>query len=552
MRKGLVNIPVVAGEKPEDRVSAFRAGNRTFFWEPYPWQRRVLEAIRSKSTVAVISSNKIGKSCCVINILISWLLGYEPWSPVEKDDPEAVLEYGQYYRVSSLGIRPPVNLIFTGEDWKLHIGRVLVPELKKWAPRGWYETKKNEQGTEYYWNWNNKSTLTIMSYSQDDDLFESFRAQGVVMDEPPPKTKYAAMSRGLLLDCGKTLMSLTPLKEAWILDEIVLSGRRDIGIVDGLNITDNPDLYQGDLNLLGEMGLSEDQKKMFFDLLLYENKKKAIPVTDRGRGAEKYLEALIEKVNKEQLLEDKISKLKILKFIKDIDPSDVPPRIFGLFKHLVGRVLKSFDMNIHRIKTFEIPTDWPVVPMIDFHLSTPQMVSYFAVNKQDLHFCIGEVWANISGDEVADDIIRKKNRYSWNISDVYIDPLSKGDVSYLKNRIGSDLKDTYSIIEEKLGHHGITLHVASKDKESGIINLNTMLKGVNGMPTLYFFDTCERFLYEVQRWVFDDAGKPSKEGSDHACENTYRYTLVGNNYESHKINPLPKRQYTSPGAWLGA
>ena len=80
-----------------------------------------------------------------------------------------------------------MNLILTGEDWKLHIGRTLVPELKKWAPDGWYTTKKNEQGTEYFWEWKNKSTLTIMSYSQEDDLFESFRAQGLLMDEPPPK-----------------------------------------------------------------------------------------------------------------------------------------------------------------------------------------------------------------------------------------------------------------------------------------------------------------------------------------------------------------------------
>jgi len=296
MRRGFVSVPTAVGETPGDRVAAFRAANLTFFWKPYLWQERVLRAIREKSTVAVISSNKIGKTASVINILISWALGYEPWSPCGKDDPEAVLEYGHYYRRSSLGINPPVNLILTGEDWKLHIGRVLVPELKKWAPRGWYETKKNEQGVEYLWDWNNKSTLTIMSYSQDDDLFESFRAQGVIMDEPPPKTKYSAMSRGLLLDCGKTLMSLTPLKEAWILDEIVLSGRRDIGIVDGLNITDNPDLYQSDLQLLGEMGLSEVQKTEFFDLLLYENVEKKTPVSDRGYTAEKYLEGILQSI----------------------------------------------------------------------------------------------------------------------------------------------------------------------------------------------------------------------------------------------------------------
>jgi hypothetical protein len=303
MRKSAIQTPVSSGETSAERIAAFKKANATFFWIPYAWQQRALAVVREKNTTAVISSNKIGKSCFTVNVGVSWLLGYEPWHPVSKDHPCAVEQYGQYYHSSSLGIKPPVNIIMTGEDWKLHIGRVLVPELKKWLPQGWYETKSNEQGVPFFWEFNNKSTLTIMSYSQDDDLFESFRAQGVLMDEPPPQSKYSAMSRGLLLDCGKTLLDLTPLKEAWILDEIVLSGRRDVGIVDGLMITDNPDLYNSDLKVLGEMGLEQEKKKKYFDLLLYENLEKKVPVTDRGRGAEKYLEENI-----------KVDKLDDLKF----------------------------------------------------------------------------------------------------------------------------------------------------------------------------------------------------------------------------------------------
>ena len=487
-------------------------------------------------------------TACVINILISWLLGYEPWTQ-GYTGPDAVIECGQSYRSSSLGIKPPVNLILTGEDWKLHCGRVLVPELKKWAPTGWYQTKKNEQGVEYYWEWNNKSTLTIMSYSQEDDLFESWRAQGVVMDEPPPKSKYSAMSRGLLLDCGKTLLSLTPIKEAWILDEIVLSGRRDIGVVDGMNITDNPDLYNSDLKMLGCMGLDDAQKQAFFDLLLYEDKPKQVPVTDRGFGAEKYLEKTVTDV---VLLDEYIGKLKILKFIKDIEPSDVPPRVFGQFKALVGRVLKEFDDNLHIVKPFEVPANWPVTVMIDFHLSTPQAVSYWAVNRQDVKFCIAETWKNISADGIADDIIRKVRGYGWQITDAFIDPLSKGDTAYMRNALGTDVRSTYNILEERLSEVGITLHVASKDKDSGIKNIQGWLKGPNGTPTVFIFDTCERHLYEVKRWVFDDDGKPSKDCSDHFCENWYRYSLTGAKFEDHVINPLPDHSYSGVSGWMGA
>lgn len=538
---------VKVADTAEERIEQFKKAHAVFYWVPYPWQHRLLAAVREKNTIAAISSNKIGKTCTVINILISWMCGYEPWNRLEGDDGDAVCENGFWYRKSSLGIKPPVNLLLTGEDWKSHIGRSLVPELKKWMPDGWCTTKKNEQGVEYQWDMYNGSTLTLMSYSQDDDLFESFRVQGVVMDEPPPKSKYSAMSRGLLLDCGKTLLSLTPLKEAWILDEIVLSGRRDIGVVDNLKITDNPDLLRSDQSVLAGLGLSIAQMKQFFRLLLYDNFEKKIPVLDRGKASIKYLEEIVP-VEKHS----EFGKLKILKFISDIDPSDVPPRVFGQFKALVGRVLKEYDPDTHVVKAFDVPTDWPVVAMIDFHLSTPQAVSYWAVNRQDVHYCIGETWANISAEEIADDIIRKKNGFSWNIEDVFIDPLSKGDTQYMKNRMGSDLKDTYSIIEEKLSIHGITLHIASKDKESGVRNLQTMLKGVNGLATLYVFENCERFQFEVQRWVFDDDGKPSKDCSDHFMENAYRYTLVGNSYEAHKINPLPvSTRPTSENSWMG-
>jgi hypothetical protein len=536
----------------DERLAEFKKNNATFFFKPYPWQRVALEKIRYKNTTAIICSNKIGKTALLENLLISWLAGYEPWEYVDKDDPDAVEIQGHYYRRSSLGIEPPVDIILTGEDWKLHIGRVLVPELKKWAPKGWYRTKKNEQGVEYLWefcdkngSWKHPSTLTLMSYSQDDALFESFRAQGVGMDEPPPKSKYKAMSRGLLLDRGKTVLSLTPIKEAWILDDIVLSDRKDIGIIDGLMITDNPDLLNNDIRTLTPY-LSTEEIASYFDLLLYEDKAKGKPVTDRGYAATSYLEKIIP-----EKAWDTIGDLRILKFIRDIDPSDVPPRIFGQFKSLVGRVLKEFDVDMHKIKPFLCPTDWPVTVMIDFHLSTPQAISYWAVNPQDCHYCIDETWEHLSADGIADDIIRKW-KSGYNIHKVFIDPLSKGDTAYMRNQLGTNIRDTYSILDEKLSKYKMTLAIASKDKESGIKNIKDQLKGPNQMPTVFIFDTCERHFFEVQRWVFDDEGKPIKE-NDHFMENWYRYTLTGAKYSAFKIKPLPPRSGSpaTHGSWMG-
>jgi len=351
------------------------------------------------------------------------------------------------------------------------------------------------------------------------------------------------MSRGLLLDNGKTLMSFTPIKEAWILDDIVLSGRKDVGIVDGLCITDNPDLYNSDYAMLDPLTAAE--KEEFFDLLLYEDKEKKKYVTDKGHAAEIYLE---EHLPLEKQAD--ISKLKILKFIKDIDPDDVPPRVFGEFKSLVGRVLKGFDTNVHLIKPFDVPTDWPVTVMIDFHLSTPQAISYWAIDKLDCHYLVAETWKNLSSGAIADDIIRKL-RGGLRIEHAYIDPLSKGDTAYMRNQLGTDIEDAFTTIYNKLSEHGITLHVASKDKVSGIRNIQEWLVGPNGRPTCFVFDDCDRHLFEVQRWIYDDNGLPQKE-NDHFCENWYRYSLTGAKYEAYHIVPLPAKQTVpSAGAWMG-
>ena len=133
-------------EKLEKRIEERKKEFLTFFFTPYKWQDRAREVIKEKNTTAIIASNKVGKTASGVNIVISWLLGYEPWSVYTGKEEDAVNIGGQYYRKSSLGIDPPVDVIITGEDWKMHIGRTLVKELKKWMPKGWYSTKKNEQG----------------------------------------------------------------------------------------------------------------------------------------------------------------------------------------------------------------------------------------------------------------------------------------------------------------------------------------------------------------------------------------------------------------------
>ena len=531
--------------KKKEVVNNYRLTNLTYFFKLYSWQKTFLELIRTHNITIAPAPNKIGKTAVGVNTVISWALGYEPWNEVKKSDAGAVRVGPRHYKPSSLGIKPPVKIRISGADWKYHLGQTVVPEIKKWAPMGAYETKKNEQGVEYYWTWKNGSTFEMLTYTQEFDISESWTGHAWWADEPPPKPMFGSMSRGIFLNNGKVFMTMTPLKEAWVLDDLVLSGRKDIAVIDGLTILDNEDLYNDEVSKLAGLGLSDADIAVYFDLLLYEDKEKEVFVLDKGKRAKMFL--------MEHCADDtRISELKLLRFVSDIEPQVAPSRLGGKFKSLIGRVLPPFDKNKHIVKPFIVPCDWPVIAMVDFHLNKPQAISFHAVNKQGVKFIIKEIWEHLSPEETADAIIRAKTRNAWRLESAYIDPLSKGDTAYMRNRMGNSLEDSFSIIERRLSEHDITLIVASKDKESGIRNILKELSGHAGIPTYYIFDICERHIFEVMRWVYDDDGKPEKTGSDHFCENWYRATLADLEYEELRPKKIHFEESRSTYAWLGA
>lgn len=527
--------------------AAFIASNRTYFFRPWRWQHRLMSMIRKMNTTIAALPNKLGKTTAGVNIVVSWALGFEPWNEVGEDHPGAVLYQKKHYAPSSLGIAPPVKIRISGEEWKYHIGQTIIPELKKWAPRGEYETRKNEQGVEYLWHWRNGSSFEVLSHTQEFDVSESWTGHGWWPDEPPPKPMYNAMSRGIFLNHGKILMTHTPLKDAWVLDELILSGRRDVGVINDLTILDNEELYEDEIARLKRLGLGDSQIATYFDLLLYEDKEHEVFVQDKGKKAIAFVEGIAPASEY-----DKLSELKLLRFVQDTDPSLSATRFGGKFKSLIGRVLKPLDVNKHFVEPFPIPTDWPMVAMIDFHLNKPQAIAYHTVSRQNVKFINKEIWEHLSPEETADAIIRDKTANAWNLEEAYIDPLSKGDTAYMRNRMGDDLQDSFSIIEERLAQHGITLFVASKDKDSGIRNINTALTGVNGTPTYFVFNTCARHLHEALRWIFGDDGKPEKSNDD-MMENWYRATLTGLVYREripHTYGPgLPSNATNE--AWMG-
>ncbi len=540
-------------------IAAYEGTHRWEYHKPFKWQKLLSDALKRKMIVLATSPNGIGKTAQMVCTISSWGEGYEAWNEVDVDYPGAVKvkKEGEvvYCKPSSLGIVPPVRLRVTGEDWNHHLGQVVVPEMKKWFTVENWHTKKNTSGVDYLWTHKkNGSTIELMTHDQDLKVFEAWRGHGWCADEPPKYDIFKAMARGLAENRGKMLFATTPLREAWMLDELVLKNRSDVGVLKDLTLLDNEISYGNDDEILTGLGLggkntkhyreAEGQKKHFFDLLLYED--------DLGVAAERYLlENVSEGVGE---VDRKMMDLIFLKKAKDTSLDEKPSRFFGMFKKLVGLVVKEFAKDKHVVEGFEIPVNWIVSFQIDFHLSKPQALLFFACDERNRHFVIDEVWENMDAAKIADIIIRKKKVDGWNIEYGEIDPLSKGDDKYIKNR-DADATDSFTIIEELLAEEDIELGVASKDKKSGYGNIKSWLSGPSGIPILYLLDNLQSICYddyglcyEIQRLCYDDRGEPEKV-DDHFMECLYRYTLMNVQYEEPEL----VGQYVEAGgaSWAG-
>lgn len=367
--------------------------------------------------------------------------------------------------------RSPVKVRVLCTDWEKHAAGVVVPKLKEWMPVGQYETHKNNLGIESQWRFGNSSELEIVTGKQDTRDLEGWEGDIVWADEPFSRDKFVALLRGLRKGKGLFLITMTAVSEPWILDDIVRNTHPSYASVTEIPMDANPYLTA--------------EYKETFKASLKEN----------------------EKI----------------------------PRIYGGWINFIGLIWPSFKTDPHIIDDFRVPVDWPVTALIDWHISKPIAVGFYAVDNRDFHYVIDEIWRNGSAEEIADEIIRRKINNNWRMTEAFVDPLSKGDTAYVKN-MGVEVKDSFTRLRDRLWTNGIELKVATKDKDSGIRNIEDMLKGVNGLPSLFFFRSLtnkivdEGHIWEIQRWTYDEkTGKPRDE-NDHFMENLYRMTLTGTKY----------------------
>lgn len=499
------------------------------YFKLWGWQRRVLDAIGKCNVLVVPASNKIGKTTLMVNLLNAIALGYCPWTRTHIQKPGYVKVDRYWYEASPYHKSPPVRIRVTGENWKAHIQEVIVHEFKKWAIPSSYNSDIDINEKNDTIKYVNGSTIQFMTYNAALDVYESWTGDLWSPDEPPPLQIYEAMSRGLHVNGGKIFMFMTPLKEPWILNKLIEpdNARFDVTVIDGLTFLDNENLVAEDTAHLERGGaLSGDIEEYFRLLLDYDNRSKG----EHVGLINKHLRKIIDPY----YFIDIVQKLQGLKRVNDTEEENRDARFKGKFKHLVGLVYKSYkdfySPNGHLVKPFKLDTDWPVICEIDWHHSIPPFLGFYAWDKEGRMYVVKEIFVQMTGEQVAHEIIRQKKANGWRLKKVYTDPLAKGNdkMSHNTTQMG---EDTFTTMKRILNKESILLDTTGKEKTekwTGIDRVRDRLSPSSGVPRLLVFDNCLYHRKAFKQWVYVDE-MPSDD-DDHPMETLYRAALSNTKY----------------------
>ena len=360
----------------------------------------------------------------------------------------------------------PRKVRYVGQDWEVHIKTVVIPALKEWWPdRIPIKIRKNQHGIEAHWEDLDSGSLLEVMSNKQDKDLHEGWEGDLIVYDEPPKREIRVANARGLIDRQGRELFCATLLKEAWIDKEVIRKKLDDGRPD-------PQVF----NVHGET---------------YDNV--GYGLTSQG-------------------VADYESKL---------DPDEKEARIKGIPSYMSGLICKNYKRQRNVIEPFKIPSHWPVDIAIDTHPRKPQAITFIATDERNFRYVFKEIWENGSGDDIGDWIVKVVLRNVLRHNQVICDPLAKGDPN--------NENTTFDKIAAKLFPYDMILETATKDKDSGIIQINNHLLGPNKMPSLFIFNTCLRTIDEIEGWMYDDKGKPAKENDDF-MENLYRLLLLDTEY----------------------
>jgi len=159
-----------------------------------------------------------------------------------------------------LKIRQPNTGRIIVSDFSKGFGEVVWPKINEWLPgRLVRNIRKNHEGYPEKYTLINGSSFDICTHQQERDVFEGWVGSWAWFDEPPPRYSFIGTMRGLISKMGRYWMTMTPLSEPWIYDELVVRLNKSVKVF-YVDIRDNPFLKEKAI-LEFEKNLSNEEKE---------------------------------------------------------------------------------------------------------------------------------------------------------------------------------------------------------------------------------------------------------------------------------------------------
>lgn len=384
----------------------------------------------------------------------------------------------------------------------------IIPELKKWFPENEakkmpianYETAKEGKNFEAKLKTNTGWVFDIMSNEQDSKEFESIDASWIWFDEPPTEAIFKACVGRLRLG-GVMFFTLTPLFHcAWVKDNII-------------------------------------------------DKSKEIN--------SKYIEAEVEDACIKHGIRGHLEHKHIERMVKAMSPEERQARAFGKFGHLIGRVHKRFNRNIHVIRPFPInEKDFTVYMALDPHPRVSDHALWLAVDKKGRKFICNELLSEGLTKELAERIKVIEKNGNYRIQDRIIDPSAFVDDQHREEKsVGSRLYDL-----------GLFFIKGSKNLQAGIKRTNEALDyeliedEFVRPPEIFVFDTCPVMIKQIEEYIWQEwrgrAGDDKKKNpnpvdrNDHQPENLHRLLLHEPEFIYRRANDVRVEEYENLDPYL--
>jgi hypothetical protein len=292
------------------REIEYRKSKKILYYEPYDKQE--IFHTSPATTRAFFGGNRTGKTTSGGMEFLFHVTGlYPKWYPEKQR------------------LKGRVKGRIAAQDFQKGVGEVIIPFLEEWLDTSLIEKKiRNPIGIPIKWIMKTGNEFDILTYEQTTESFEGWKGHIAWFDEPPPRDKYIATLRGLVDYAGRNWLTLTPLTQPWIFDDIYTKhdGKKICVVVS--DITENP--------YIPPAAIKEFESKL----------------TDEEKEA----------------------------------------RLHGRFMHLSGIVYKEFNPMYSICEPPYVEKSWTRYFCIDPHERTNTACLWLAVDPEGNHWIYDELW----------------------------------------------------------------------------------------------------------------------------------------------------------------